>query len=375
MTVNVPNQPIVITVNCSTMLQSQRWLVNSCQPARRSCQRLAAAPRACGPARTPATSSALAAKLAASTASAAPAPKRAATSPPVAAPSPSAVLFGSASSAFAGWSRSRGTTRGTRPTEAGWCRPKHAPISIWSASTSGSEAEPVSSNAATPPSASAATPSAPTICRLREPRSASAPPKSCTATWAAAPAAITSPTSPGEPPRSCSTANGSATGAIEVPKVEMLRAANTRAKLGSRSSARRDMARACTGSAASRRAGAAALSLPAQRLDRIQQRGTARGVPAEEHPHRGGEQEAARDRRGRELRRPARERRDRRRQRDAQHDPGQAADPAQQHGLDQELQQDVHPARADRHADPDLARPLGHRHQQDVHDADAADQQ
>ena len=30
---------------------------------------------------------------------------------------------------------------------------------------------------------------------------------------------------------------------------------------------------------------------------------------------------------------------------------------------------------ADRHADADLARPLGHRHQQDVHDPDAADQQ
>ena len=32
-------------------------------------------------------------------------------------------------------------------------------------------------------------------------------------------------------------------------------------------------------------------------------------------------------------------------------------------------------ARADRHAQPDLARALGDRHQHDVHDADAADQQ
>ena len=32
-------------------------------------------------------------------------------------------------------------------------------------------------------------------------------------------------------------------------------------------------------------------------------------------------------------------------------------------------------ARADRHADADLAGPLGHRHQHDVHDADAADDQ
>jgi hypothetical protein len=43
--------------------------------------------------------------------------------------------------------------------------------------------------------------------------------------------------------------------------------------------------------------------------------------------------------------------------------------------LDQELQQDVARLGADRHANPDLARPFGHRDEQDVHDADAADQQ
>ena len=44
-------------------------------------------------------------------------------------------------------------------------------------------------------------------------------------------------------------------------------------------------------------------------------------------------------------------------------------------GLDEELHQDVALARADRHADADLARPLGDAHEHDVHDADAADEQ
>ena len=46
-----------------------------------------------------------------------------------------------------------------------------------------------------------------------------------------------------------------------------------------------------------------------------------------------------------------------------------------EHGLDQELREDVAPPRADRLADADLARALGHRHEHDVHDADPADEQ
>ena len=42
-------------------------------------------------------------------------------------------------------------------------------------------------------------------------------------------------------------------------------------------------------------------------------------------------------------------------------------------GFDEKLQQHVASLGADRQADADLARPLGHRHQHDVHDADAAD--
>ena len=55
--------------------------------------------------------------------------------------------------------------------------------------------------------------------------------------------------------------------------------------------------------------------------------------------------------------------------RDADH----AADGAERDGFDQELQEDVAAARADGHADADLARPLGHADEHDVHDADAAD--
>ena len=52
---------------------------------------------------------------------------------------------------------------------------------------------------------------------------------------------------------------------------------------------------------------------------------------------------------------------------------GDAAAHAEEHGLGQELQQHMQPPRADRHAQTDLARPLGHRDEQNVHDADAAD--
>ena len=57
---------------------------------------------------------------------------------------------------------------------------------------------------------------------------------------------------------------------------------------------------------------------------------------------------------------------------EADSNPDRAACDAQREGLDQELHQHVASARAERHAQPDLARPLGDRHQHDVHDADAA---
>src|SRR5206468_2363253 len=91
-------------------------------------------------------------------------------------------------------------------------------------------------------------------------------------------------------------------------------------------------------------------SLIPQRLDGVELRSFARGVEAEENSHRGAENKGIED----PLRRnhggpvlycgqkfsPA----------NPQADAEQAAAGAQRHGLDQELQQDVAPARADGHA-------------------------
>ena len=55
--------------------------------------------------------------------------------------------------------------------------------------------------------------------------------------------------------------------------------------------------------------------------------------------------------------------------------PEQTTEEGDGHRLDEELDQDVRLAGADRLADADLARPFGHRYQHDVHDADAADQE
>ena len=55
--------------------------------------------------------------------------------------------------------------------------------------------------------------------------------------------------------------------------------------------------------------------------------------------------------------------------------PGDAAVHTDQHRLGQELQQHVQPEGTDRHAQSDLAGPLGDRDQPDVHDSDAANEQ
>ena len=55
--------------------------------------------------------------------------------------------------------------------------------------------------------------------------------------------------------------------------------------------------------------------------------------------------------------------------------PSDSADETEHDRLDQELHEDVALARADRHADADLARPLGDADEHDVHHADAADEE
>ena len=59
----------------------------------------------------------------------------------------------------------------------------------------------------------------------------------------------------------------------------------------------------------------------------------------------------------------------------AEDDAEHAAGGRQEGRLDQELPEDLAAARAERLADADLARPLGHRDHHDRHHADAADHQ
>src|SRR3712207_7881478 len=60
--------------------------------------------------------------------------------------------------------------------------------------------------------------------------------------------------------------------------------------------------------------------------------------------------------------------RERERAADADQDADQSADQAEQDRLDQELEEHVARPRPDRHADADLADPLGHRDEHDVHE-------
>src|SRR5207253_10189316 len=115
--------------------------------------------------------------------------------------------------------------------------------------------------------------------------------------------------------------------------------------------------------------------LGAQCFDRVEARGLARRVEAEEDPDGRREAEGEHDRLRGDERAPLREVADRLGAGHAERDAHDAADQRERDGLDQELQKDVTPACADRHAQTDLARALGDGYQHDVHDADASDQQ
>src|ERR1043165_5391930 len=118
-------------------------------------------------------------------------------------------------------------------------------------------------------------------------------------------------------------------------------------------------------------------SLVPEGFDRVQPGRSIGRVDAEEQPDRDRDEKREKDRRdrhhgGREAGGGDRRKvRSLRRQRAA----GYAQRPAQaaeNHRLDEELGEDVAPARADGLADADLARPLGDGDQHDVHDSDPA---
>src|SRR5208282_4885895 len=117
------------------------------------------------------------------------------------------------------------------------------------------------------------------------------------------------------------------------------------------------------------------ISLVAQGIDRIQQGGLSRRIVAEENPDRGRKHESAHDSVDREQRWPSRKGRDALGSGDAAQNARHAADRAEQHRLDQELQQDVRSLCADRHPNADFAGALRHRHEQDIHYSDSTDEQ
>src|SRR5215831_16027983 len=105
------------------------------------------------------------------------------------------------------------------------------------------------------------------------------------------------------------------------------------------------------------------LSLVAQRLDRIEAGRAGGRVGAEEHADGGAHDHAEQDRPQAQRRGQRAQRADQERHGGADQDAHDAARERQRRGFDQELGEDVAPARAERLADADLARALGHRHQ------------
>src|SRR5688572_10102632 len=97
-------------------------------------------------------------------------------------------------------------------------------------------------------------------------------------------------------------------------------------------------------------------SLVAERDDRVEARGSSRGHEAEEDARHRARRDRDRQRDGVELHGPAQTVAQALDRGDAHDRAGQTADEREDDGLDEELGHDVVRARADRHADADLAR-------------------
>ena len=120
-----------MNMNWTTIDQSHVRERNSPQPSRSSWTKLDAAWRAAAGTRIRTTNAALTRNVAASKASAQPAPTPATTSPASPAPTIEVVLLASRSSAFACWRRAALTTLGTRPLEAGKKNAFAVPRTSW----------------------------------------------------------------------------------------------------------------------------------------------------------------------------------------------------------------------------------------------------
>src|ERR1051325_3050670 len=111
-------------------------------------------------------------------------------------------------------------------------------------------------------------------------------------------------------------------------------------------------------------------SFPPEGFDGVQPRGAHRRIQPEEQSDRRGDVDAERNRPGLDRRRNRRERRNQRRDQSAEQRADDAAEYREHDRFGENLRQDVGSPRAERLAQPDLARPLGDDHQHDVHDHD-----
>ena len=175
------------------------------------------------------SSRALAPNVAASKASAEPAPNAAISPPATAGPTTCPAAKARPRRAFACWMRSPATTDGSSPVDAGLKKPVAAPVTPASAASSPTVPLPVRINAANPPWLQTRTRSAVAMIIRRGTRSARTPPTRMQSTRASIRAAKTIPMSDAEPPR-LMTANAVATLTIPSPRNEMACAPKRRRK-------------------------------------------------------------------------------------------------------------------------------------------------
>ena len=221
----------------STKVHTQVVRLNVVQPSRRSSQNPLAA-RATRPGtRTPSSSSPLAAKVVASTASAQPAPTTATSTPAATGPPISPADSSVARMPLACWSFCAGTIAGSSPVEAGLKKPVAIPVRPVSSAMLQTSAAPAITSAASRPCVTTRERSAPIITARRGMRSATTPPISRLTSSAPVRTASTSPIADADPPIS-STAKASAIVTMRSPNHETAAAPSRRRKLPSRRTSR-----------------------------------------------------------------------------------------------------------------------------------------
>src|SRR5579863_5313138 len=119
-------------------------------------------------------------------------------------------------------------------------------------------------------------------------------------------------------------------------------------------------------------AGAPGSLFEAQGFDGIETGGFLGRIVAEEDADETGEHDREDDPFDRDLSRPLRERRHYDRSDEPEDDADHPADRRENNRFGKELAKNRRTARSDRHAQADLACPLGNRDHHDIHDADAA---